>query len=237
MRKIKLILLMLTSFMILTQKVKADTFYTNKLGVNLTKEEYEFIEKMYFPGAQDLLNQNDYFKFINSNIIAGDFDYKEYTPMKTFDLTEKDEYRTLKIAKSCSSICYISITSTWTKSPLIASYDVIGAYLENTTLIGDVTTTVTYKNQHSNINNIKKFNNGFGVSFLSSKELPHLINQSFKVTKSGTVYGSHQHANTPISLKSSQDYTIDKSGYGNVFKFGLSSFMTYDGFKGVNISL
>lgn len=50
------------------------------------------------------------------------------------------------------------------------------------------------------------------------------------------IYGSYQHATEAVSLSSSQNYSFDSSGFGNVFKFGLTVRGKYDNTQGVYVS-
>lgn len=55
-----------------------EIYYTNKNEVAFTKEEYDFLSFMYWEGSQELMNQDDYQRFIASNIINGEISYDEY---------------------------------------------------------------------------------------------------------------------------------------------------------------
>lgn len=50
------------------------------------------------------------------------------------------------------------------------------------------------------------------------------------------IYGSYQHATESVSLDTSQNYSFSSSGYGNVFKFGLTTKGKYDNTQGVYVS-
>lgn len=59
-----------------------------------------------------------------------------------------------------------------------------------------------------------------------------VINQTFKVSKGGTVYASYQHAMRNIFLADSKNYTLSKAGYGEVFKFAGTAAMFTTGWMG-----
>lgn len=236
MKKGEIILTILFASMALTvSEVKAsETYYLNNKGVALTKEEYDFLSYMFWEGSQDLLTKGDYNKFINSNIMHGELGDDTYTELQTRATSVESNSKTLKIVKSCSSDCLISVTLTWKGNPTIKSYDVMGAYLENTQLTNSPKTVIGQKSY----TDIKQFNNGFGVSILLPKyDSAPVINQTFRVSKGGTVYASYQHAIKNISLDDSKNYTLSKAGYGGVFKFNGTATSTYDRMNGVSISL
>lgn len=217
-----------------------EIYYTNKNEVAFTKEEYDFLSFMYWEGSQELMNQDDYQRFNASNIINGEISYDEYEiPTYTRALDTEDNDKKLKIVSSCNSSCQISVTANWKREPAIRSYEVVGAYLENITLKNNPRTLVISKDgTQSSSNEIKKFDNGFGVSI----SLPRfgqslVINQNFTVTKGGSINASYQHAKQTISLTNSKNYTISKYGYGGVFSFTGAASNVYDGMQGVSISI
>lgn len=240
MKKKFLLATCIFSIFIFTSNVQAkETYFVNQNNVEFTKEEYDFISYMFWDGAQEHMDLDDYNNFINSDIMNGDLDSTIYYDVPlTRATTIEDANRTLKIAKSCSSNCLISVTLTWKNSPTIRSYDVIGAYLDGTSLVNNPTTTISAGGQLTRFNDIKKSNNGFGVSVkLPTYGASMVINQNFRVSKGGTVYASYQHAIKNISLSNSQNYTFSRSGYGGVFKFSGTALTTYDRMNGVSISV
>lgn len=235
MKKI-IFLLILVGF---TSNVYAkEKYYENNNGVELTKEEYDFLSLMYWEGSQDFMTKEDYEKFIGSNIMNGIITIKESSEIVPYGVTTSDKEKTLKIVSSCITNCTISVTATWKVMPAVKSYDVMGAYLEGTSLINNPTTRITTNLGVNSSNEIKKFSNGFGVSIKLPKYGTSLIiNQEFVVSKNGTVYASYQHAKSPISLANSRNYALSRSGYGGVFKFSGTAANTYDRMSGVNITL
>ena len=228
------------SIFIFTTNVKAEeVYFINQNNVEFTKEEFDFITYMFWEGAQEYMDLNDYNNFINSDIMNGDLDSVIYYDIPlTKATTIEDANRTLKITKSCSSNCFISVTLTWKKSPIVRSYDVMGAYLDGTSLVNTPVTSITTSGTTITNNDIKKNNNGFGVSIkLPTYGTSMVINQNFRVSKGGTVYASYQHAIKNISLSNSQNYTFSRSGYGGVFNFSGTALTTYDRMNGVNISV
>lgn len=242
MKKIFITIIFVLSFACLD--VNAQTFYTNANGVEFSEKEYSFISDFYFEGYQDYMTSYDYREFINSNIINGNIsiqekkDYDYNTLMPYASSSHETASKILKLSSSCSNDCTINVTLTWKKVPSTKSYDVIGAYFENTSLKQLSSSKMYYgKNISSPIENTTK-NNGFSSTF----KIPNTndaisIMQTYKVSKSGRLYVSYQHAKNSVSLAESRKYEFSTSGYGNVFKFDSSVMSKYDAMQGLNIDL
>lgn len=225
-------------FIIALPNVSAAEYYKNDNGVTLSKEEYDFLSYMFWDGCQSLMTKVDYEKFINSDIMNGELDSKIYNEPMTRATSIENNNRTFKISKSCTTNCLISVTLTWKNNPTVKSHDVMGAYLDGTSLQNTPTTMILTSNGSTKITDLKKANNGFGVSMLLPKSGNNIvINQNFRVSKGGTVYASYQHAMQNITLGDSKNYTFSKAGYGQVFKFSGTAASVYDRFNGVNISV
>lgn len=243
-RIIHLVLLTLLLFTCLTVNINSikalETFYKNKNGVTLTKEEYNFLSQMYWDGYQSLMTLDDYEGFKKSKVMNGQVEIKElnfnnyFIPNGT-SISYSD--RTLKIFKSCSSTCLISVTLQWNGNPGIKSYDVMGAYIENTSLVDTPTTLLVSNDSTTTITDLNKTNNGIGSSFKLPNGSNIKINQTFRVNQGGHVYASYQHAKSSSTLAKSKDYTFSKFGYGGVFKFSSSSANIYDAMPGVDIEV
>jgi len=94
----------------------SESYYTNAFGVSLTKEEYSFLTNMYWEGYQSLMTLSDYQNFQDSKVMDGETDFKEIKYAEeplTRGTSFSNGSRTLKIFKSCSSECTISVTLTW----------------------------------------------------------------------------------------------------------------------------
>lgn len=223
-----------------TNNVSAkELYYTNSNGVEFSYEEYDFLTRMFWDGCQDLMNQDQYNAFIDSNYMYGEFDSETVTipgimPRGT---SVTINGRTLKISKSCSGDCLIGVSHTWSGTPPIKGYDVIGAYLEDTSLIGVPSVTIETSSNISYDKDIQYFSNGFGASFLIPSGNSPIIGLAFRVKTGGHVYASYQHAKESISLADSKKYTLSKAGYGGVFKFTGPGLSVYDKFSGVDIAV
>lgn len=232
-------LLLCSSFNLIEVSAKSN-YYINENGVEFSKAEYDFLTKMYWDGYQEIMTQNDYNDFKESNIINGKFNSKTITyndSVITRGTTHSTANKTLKIATSCSSNCRVSVVLTWINNPTIRSYDVIGARLSGVTLQSTPTTRVASSSSTSFSNNIRQQTNGFGTSILLPSGSNIILNQDYYVSKGGTIYASYQHARKSTTLAISQMFNISSSGYGGVFSFYDDATDVYDAMNGVNISV
>lgn len=246
-KRIMLISLLLAAVLIPINNINAkeiEKYYINRYDVELTKEEYDFLSKFYWEGYQEDLTLSEYQEFVKSNIINGEFDTVETNCSENEELipystSHETNSKTMKISKSCNSTsCSISVVVTWKNIPNTKSYDVIGSYLEGVSLLSTVSTKAKTSEATSSTFEIKKDNNGFGASIsLPTSGSNYVINQTYAVSKGGTVYASYQHAKSSISLANSKNYTISKEGYGGVFKFSGTAANVYDKMSGVSITV
>ncbi len=235
-KSILIISLLLLLLFISTSEVYAkEAYFINDNGISFSKEEYDFLTQLFWDGCQNLFTKADYNNFVNSDIMSGELNIKTndvIMPLGTFHETNA---KIFKIATSCNSNCFVSVTLTWKAYPTIRSYDVMGAYLEKTSLLNSPVTTVT----NSSETYMQKFNHGFGVSL----KLPTgnnngiIVNQVFRVNKGGHIYASYQHAKSSISLDNSKKYTLARYGYGGVFKFSGPAVNIYDQMGGIDIGV
>lgn len=144
---------------------------------------------------------------------------------------------------------YVNLDLTWKVVPSVRSYDVIGLRLDGLSVRnGSQQGQQLYysNNQWNYINyswngtNIKKFNNGFGISMnLVDNSLSRLqlsIECDVKTTaNAGSINGSYQHAVANLSLADSKNYTLSGNGLGHVFLYPYNIAQKYDGMAGVRI--
>lgn len=235
----KIALLVSIVFLGISSNVKAkEIFYYNDNGVNLSKEEYNFITKMLWEGYQKTMTINDYNYFFSDGI-SDDIEVQELNQYELYGTSHTTANKSLKISKANYSTYSLIVTNaTWINSPTIRSYDVIGAYLDNVSLMDTPVTTVTSSEGKTYFTEISRQINGFGVSVkLPTSANNIIVTQSFKVSGNGHIYASYQHAKKTISKANSQKYSISLSGYGNVFLFNDSVKSYYDGMGGVDISV
>lgn len=242
MKKLSIAILFILSFICVD--VDAEAFYINKNGVEFTEREYSFISDFYFEGYQDYMTISDYEEFISSNIINGDiniqeeYDYDFNALRPYYSSSHETPSKILKLSSSCSEDCTINVTLTWKKIPSTNSYDLIGAYFENISLLQLMKSKMYYGEKISSPieNNIKS--NGFSSTFKipSTNELITIM-QEYKVTKGGRLYVSYQHAKNSVSLAESRKYEFSKNGYGNVYNFDSSVMSKYDNMQGLSVYL
>lgn len=217
-----------------------DTYFKNDNGIELTKAEYDLLTEVYWDGFQKNMTQEEYDYYKDGNYFDGEVESKTVydTPLARSDF-HSTQSKAIKITKICNTTCSISVSVEWTKNPVVRSYDVIGAYLYNTTRSSNIMAQAT-SDSGSNlaaITNIKA--NGFGSSVLLPTGSNVHVYQTYSVTK-GTdarVYASYQHATKSTTLAISQKYNIDITGYGRVFEFYGEAVGIYDNMNGVDIIL
>lgn len=143
------------------------------------------------------------------------------------------------------------LTASWKYVPTTRVFDVIGFYGDGFTIRnGSQTGTQIYIDGNGdyqsiyyswNGTNIKKFDNGYGISM-------NLVNQTIQALVLDTscdlradvthpsLMGSYQHAvNSSVTLAQSQNYTLGGSGLGSVFVYPYSISAKYDGMSGLQM--
>lgn len=210
-----------------------EVYYTTANGIELSYDEYNFISEFYWDGFQDIMTADTYNYLVEQNA----FGHKITKVTSKADKgTNASKYIT--ISKTCPSNCVITLVNTWTASPTIRSYDVIGAYLSGVSYVSHNGTYVSSTAGTTNFYNLKTATNGMG----NSVKLPNsgsniVVSTTFTTTTGGTVYGSYQHATTNTTLATSKNYNFAIYGYGNVFDFYGSAVGVYDGMAGVSTSV
>lgn len=238
MKKILKLFILITSVVCVQTYAKENSYYINENNVSFSKEQYDYFTAMFYDGYQDLITQEEFNTYNEAEMKAENVETKYLNSVSPLSTLHETPAKQLKISKSVSSTSKISVVLTWKGTPKVKSYDVIGSYLEGVSSIGNVITRLSYSSGSYDSNEIKSFNNGFGVSIkLPSSGSNIIVSQSFNTTLGGTVYASYQHATSSISLASSKYYTISKSGYGKVFSFYNNMSSKYDGMGGVYIDV
>lgn len=237
-----IIILFCFGFQNVSAAYDGSAWFTNDYGVVLNKDEYDFITEFYYEGFQNYIDKELY------NVIFADSDIISSKIEKVSNISELIPYssvhqtasKKLTISSACTSSCLISINVEWLKSPVIRSYDVIGAYLSGVKL-STVPNTKVINSTGSNTTstyNLDDFGHGFGTSIMllpSGSDMK--ITQTFRTNGKGKIYGSYQHATSDVTLEQSQNYTISRTGYGGVFLFDNSVRDYYDGMAGVSIDI
>lgn len=218
-----------------------ETYFTNDNGVTLTEEEYNFLTKMYWDGYQKIMTKNEYKTFKERDIINGKFNEKSITitdnPI-TKGSTHATNAKRLNIATACNGQCLVSITLTWLAQPTIRSYDVMGSIFTGSVSRTSSITTRVMSSSGSNVqNNLKLFSNGYGNSFKLPSGSNVIVNQDYYVNPGGHIYASYQHAAKNTTLAVSQNYTLNRAGFGGVFNFTGTARNIYDAMNGVDIAV
>lgn len=238
MKKILKLFILIASVVCVQTYAKENNYYINDNNVSFSKEQYEYFTAMFYDGYQNLITQEEFNTYDEAEMKAENVETKYVNSISPLSTLHETTAKQLKISKSVSSTAKISVVLTWKGTPKVKSYDVIGSYLEGVSSIGNVITRLSYGGGSYDSNEIKSFNNGFGVSIkLPSSGSNIIVSQSFSTTLGGTVYASYQYATSSISLASSKYYTISKSGYGKVFSFYNNMSSKYDGMGGVYIDV
>lgn len=102
---------------IFSANVSADSsnikdYFINKNNVVFSKEEYDFLSDFYWDGIQELMTESDYNDFIDSNIMNGKLKIEVLNPILLRSSSISTAKKTLKIARSCSNNCVVSVTAT-----------------------------------------------------------------------------------------------------------------------------
>lgn len=214
-------------------------FYTNENGVSFTEKEYNFLSDFYFDGYQDYMTTEDYEKFVTSNIMEGEI--KTITlddSLNSRSLEYETKMKQLKVSSSCANDCIVATTLIWKAIPAVKSYDLIGAYFDNTSLADGPSTYLLSGTTYVSPSYTLYHSNGISASI----KIPNTNNsmkvvQQFNVKKSGSINVSYQHARKSISLTNSKKYKLSRSGYGGVFDFNESISNYYDAMGGITLNL
>jgi len=248
MKKIVVLLLAVICIFGITKNVYAEgAYYTTQNGIELTREEYEFLTTFYGEEYLDIMTKTMYEEFVQDDLINSDVEIKTYNEpqlsllnpnMSPRSTSHSTPYKTVQISRGClPTYCIINLKNTWHVSPSVRSWDNIGAYLDGVNLLQHYDTYVSSTAGDTFFSNLKT-TDGIG----NSVKLPDtgeniIINMSFKVGRGGTVYGSYQHAMQNTTLANSQNYTLDYLGEGGVFLYYGNAIGVYDGMNGVDIDV
>ena len=210
--------------------------YTTLRGVTVEKSLYDKMCNMYSVNFVETLSQEE-FDNLSANIdTAVKETYIDYGNARGSYLSTA--VKALNMIKSGN---YVTFTASWLQQPNIHSFDVMAIRLSGCSLVGDFSFKQTYissGNLYYVYNGINKtFYNGFGSSALLQYGEDNEYSMTFKVSGSGTVYGSYQHAKKTVTQSDSMNYAIGANGYGNVILFANSVALKYDQMPGVDINV
>jgi hypothetical protein len=248
-RSLGLIILVL-SIMLFSNNAYAldDVYYTTPNGIELTRDEYVFLTTFFWDGYPDVMTEKQYSEIKELDLVHRDIKIKKIGQDSKFIGPENggtrgtynyENSRSLQIGAACdTTTCYNSLLAIWDGNPNVRSWDVIGAYLTNASVIAHQDTFVYSTSGLNDFYNIVSTTHGLGNSvLLPSTGDDLLINMTFTSTKNGRIYGSYQHAMSYTNLATSQNYTFSLGGYGNVFLFSGNAASIYDETAGVDIDI
>ena len=210
--------------------------YTTLRGVTVEKSLYDKMCNMYSVNFVETLSQEE-FDNLSANIdTAVKETYIDYGNARGSYLSTA--VKALNMIKSGN---YVTFTASWLQQPNIHSFDVMAIRLSGCSLVGDFSFKQTYVSSghlyyvYNGLN--QTFYNGFGSSALLQYGDNNEYSMTFKVSGSGTVYGSYQHAKKTVTQSDSMNYAIGANGYGNVILFANSVALKYDQMPGVDINV
>lgn len=197
--------------------------------------------------------------------VNGTFTYSEVDPdmvdqikenfdngITTYDTYHETSYKRIQIIDTYigGNSHDVMVYTQWLVTPATKSYDVTamridGGYVVEGTQDG---TQLYWKNgaydyvdYSYNGTNIRKADNGFGISMNlvdgASYFETDISANVISTSQNAVAYGTYQHAVTDVSLSQSQSYTISHNGLGDVLNFASSVYNYYDRMAGVSITL
>ena len=214
-----------------------NTTYTTLRGVTVDKTLYDKMVNVYSEHYVETLSQDE-FNNLSPNIDSAVV--KEYV---VTDDNARGSYfssgaKSVRLVKSGD---WITLYGSWASTPNVHSYDVIAVRLSGCTLNGNFTFKQTYAssgNIYYVTNGVNQtFSNGFGSSALLQYGTNNEYSLTFRISGSGTVYGTYQHAAQSVTLNDSLNYGIGAGGYGNVVRFAAGVALKYDQMNGVDLAV
>lgn len=245
MRK-RLLGVMIIALSLFSINVKADAYYKNENGLELTEFQYKVLVDMFSEEKIEEFTEEDYDALHVERMIEGKYKYK----VEEFEAPEESypgglvpyvfhETPSKKLTMAVfdhGDSCTISLTVSWKKSPVVASYDVIGIRVANSMIYDDTNSfdakmdgkvTTSYARAvktELGLADVFKITNGISYASLDTR---------VRKTNNGVVYGSYQHATKAITLTNASNFTFAGTGYGSVFLWPSSIRSTYDNMSGV----
>ena len=211
------------------------TSHTTIRGVTMDKALYDKMCDTYSEHFVETMSQEE---FNNLSVNIDTAVKKTYSEPTTRGSYFSSGVKSINIVKSGD---YVTLFANWMQTPNIRSFDVIAVRFSGCSLNG----SIAFKQTYSSSGNLyyvtngtnQYFNNGAGSSALLQYGSDNEYSLTFRVSGSGTVYGTYQHAVTTVSQSDSLNYAIGAGGYGNVILFGNSIALKYDQMPGVDISV
>ena len=232
--------------------------YSSEYIMNMSEEKYNKIKDLNF---DDITTTNKYVETVYNQSLQltterelTEEEFENYNPVMPLLDNESASYestakRIVMAVVGGSTWNYVTVALTWKGIPSTRSFDVIGIRgygleFRNGSQTGQQIYTLngeyTIIDYAWNGTNIKKHDNGFGISMnIVNSDINHLqatVECDVKPTITHpTVYTSYQHAVANVTLAQSQNYTLGGAGLGSVFVFPYSISQKYDGMSGISI--
>lgn len=234
--------LFLSFFGMVNVNAKEPIVFTSSKGVELTAKEYKFLVNMFNEEFPKDMTQEEYDFFYKGNFFNSSIEKKTYVENDqnikygTFYGTSS---KGIQISKACSSTyCAITTTVNWYANPSVKSYDLLGAYLADVSLVNTPLTRSSSTTSSTAPSYTKITSKGVGASIRVPTAGSNIsLYQALTTTKGGVVYASYQHAKANTTLAVSKQYNFSLTGYGGVFGFYGSALGVYDQMNGVYISV
>lgn len=232
--------------------------YSSEYIMNMSEEKYNKIKDLNF---DDITTTNKYVETVYNQSLQltterelTEEEFENYNPVMTLLDNGAAHYEsTAKLIEMTvvggTTWNYVFVGLTWKGIPSTRSFDVIGIRGYGFEFRdGSQTGEQIYKLNGSytsisyawNGTNIKKHDNGFGISMnIVNSDITTLqatVECDVKPTITHpTVYTSYQHAVATVTLAQSQNYTLGGAGLGGVFVFPYSISQKYDGMSGIAV--
>lgn len=151
---------------------------------------------------------------------------------------------------------FVTLTNVWKQIPKTKSFDVLAIAPDVFSLSFNIDSyrsgyqkwdgnTINYSASSKNwkiVNGFGTLKKGLGLSQNIVDDTKRSLSNSITVVficnaASFTARGSYQHADYPVTLKESQDYSISSSGMGGLIDFSSSVWKKYDTTGGVKATL
>lgn len=179
-------------------------------------------------------------------------DIRESAEISTYDSFYQTTYKKISFIKASlgSNKYRLTVYTQWLITPVTQSYDVTAMRIEDGYVVDGTQDgtqmyikngTMGYVQYSPNGTNIRKSDNGFGISMNlvnGGTEFETDISADVVATSQyAMAYGTYQHAVTDVTLDESQSYFISHNGFGDVVNFATGVQNKYDGMAGVSVSL
>lgn len=233
----KIFLFLLTIF-IFCSNCKAEVYYTNSNGVEMTYSEYNYINDLFDNSYSNFISRDEYDILKSNNLFGQNIEKKTLNNVYNLNSeSHKTISKSITISKSCNGNCIVTLNVEWLKTSSIKSWDVIGMRSKNANIINVFHASVfDANNSLTSYSNPQIFNNGFGYSVKLPSTRARIMTSAL-VMNNGTIFGSYQHAKSNVSEAQSKNYSIGSGGLGDVFIFNNGISSKYDNTKGVSITI